>query len=156
MAYCTLTDIANIIPEKELINLTNDNPSQNSLVDEKRFKAVSEDADSLINGYLRARYTLPLKDIPRTIVQIATDVCAYRLYLRRPQKIPDHITNNYNRALTLLSDIQKGKFLLETSSEVPEASIQNTGGAYRINKTRKDKVFNDRMMSMFGLPKSRY
>lgn len=155
MAYCTLTDIVNVIPEKELINLTNDIPSRDSSVDEERFEAVSNDADSLINGYLRARYMLPLKDIPRTIVQIAIDVCAYRLYLRRPQKIPDHITNNYNNALTLLSDIQKGKFLLETSSEVPEASIQNTGGAYRINKTTRDKVFNDGMMSAFGLPKRR-
>lgn len=154
--YCTLTDIVNVIPEQELINLTNDAPSVNSSVDEVRFKAVSEDADSLINGYLRARYNLPLKDVPRTITQIAIDICAYRLYLRRPNKIPDHITNNYNKAFTLLTDIQKGKYLLETADEMPETSIQNTGGAYRINKSRKDKVFNDRMMSMFGLPKSRY
>ena len=150
MTYCTIEDIKNVIPEKELINLTNDSPSVVGLsVDQSRFEAVSEDSDSLINGYLRARYNLPLANIPRTIVQIATDVCAYRLYLRRPQKIPEHITNNYNKALALLADIQKGKFLLETPQESPETSeVSSVKSVYRVNKTKNDKIFTDKIMRM--------
>lgn len=155
MSYCTLKDILNVIPEKELVNLTNDNPSVSSCVDEQRFEAVSKDADSLINGYLRARYTLPLKDVPRTITQIAIDICAYRLYLRRPQKIPEHITKNYDRAKEILSDIQKGKFVIETPSENPEKDVQAVKSVYRVNKTREDKIFTDSVLNAFGLRKRR-
>lgn len=155
MSYCKLSDILNVVPERELINLTNDNPSSVSCVDEDRFEAVSKDADSLINGYLRARYTLPLKIVPNTVTQIATDICAYRLYLRRPQIIPEHITKNYDKALILLSDIQKGRYLIETPTEDENSDIQPTRSAYRVNKTRQDKIFNDRIMSMYGLPKKR-
>lgn len=151
MSYCKLSDILNVIPERELINLTNDNPSSVSCIDEKRFEAVSNDADSLINGYLRARYNLPLNDIPRTVTQIATDICAYRLYLRRPQIIPEHITKNYDKALMLLSDIQKGKYILETPSEVENSDIQPIRSACRVNKTKQDKIFNDKVLGAFGL-----
>lgn len=151
MSYCKLSDVLNVIPERELINLTNDSPSVTSCVDEHRFEAVSNDADSLINGYLRARYNLPLNDIPRTVTQIATDICAYRLYLRRPQIIPEHITKNYDKALMLLSDIQKGKYILETPSEVENSDIQPIRSAYRVNKIKQDKIFNDRVLGAFGL-----
>lgn len=154
MAYCTLDDIKNVIPERQLINLTNDNPSVSSVVDEKRFEAVCKDADSLINGYLRARYNLPLKIIPQTITQIAIDVCAYRIYLRRPETIPEHIVKNYDRALTLLVAIQKGNFILETASEVTSEEETNitlpaVKSVYRINRTKKDKIFTDNLMKTF-------
>ena len=149
MGYCLLTDITNVISQRELVNLTNDTPSINSEVDTSRFEAVSKDTDSLINGYLRARYKLPLKSVPNFIKQIATDICAYRLYLRRPQNIPDHIKDNYENAIKRLLDIQKGNLLLESIAEDESLNIPQISSGFRTNKTKKDRMFSDRVMRAF-------
>ena len=120
MGYCRFEDITNIVPERELINLTNDKPSVDSVADVSRFEAVSKDTDSLINGYLRGRYKLPFSSVPSVIRQIAVDICAYRLYSRRSQKIPEHIVK-----------------------------IAPPKSGFRCSKTKKDRLFNDRVMKAF-------
>ena len=149
MGYCLLTDITNVISQRELVNLTNDSPSVSSEVDASRFEAVSQDTDSLINGYLRARYRLPLKSVPNFIKQIATDICAYRLYLRRPQNIPDHIKDNYDNALKRLLDIQKGNLLLESVAEDENLNVPQISSGIRTNKTKNDRMFSEKIMRTF-------
>lgn len=151
MGYCRFEDITNIVSERELINLTNDKPSADSVADKTRFEAVSKDTDSLINGYLRGRYKLPFSSVPAVIRQIAVDICAYRLYSRRSQKIPEHIVNNYNSAISRLKDIQKGDLLLESYSENEESEITPPKSGFRCSKTKKDRIFNDRVMKAFRL-----
>lgn len=154
MSYCNIDDIKNIIPEDELINLTNDNPSIISVIDNNRFEAVSLIADSLIDGYLRARYPLPLKTIPLFIKQIAQDICAYRLYTRRPNDIPEHIVKNYEYAIKNLTEIQKGNLHLEDMSENPSSDIPVKKSGFRINKRTSSRIFNENVMRAFGLPRS--
>lgn len=153
MSYCSIEDIKNVLSERELINLTNDFPSESSAIDENRFEAVCLVADSLINGYIRGRYTLPLKTIPPFIKQIAQDICAYRLYSRRPCEIPEHIIKNYEYAINNLKEIKKGNLSLEDNTENPESEIAPTKSAFRVNKALKDRIFNDNVMRAYGLPR---
>lgn len=153
MSYCTIEDVKNVLSERELINLTNDNPSLSSCIDENRFEAVSLVTDSLINGYLRGRYELPLKSTPEFLKQIAQDICAYRLYSRRPCEIPEHIVKNYEYAINNLKEIKKGNLSLEDNSENPESEIAPPKSAFRTNKTLKSRIFNDQVMRCFGLPR---
>ena len=118
-------------------------------IDEDRFEAISRDADSLINGYLRARYKLPLKSVPTFIKTVATDICAYRLYSRRPQKIPEHIVTNYNNSLSALKDIQKGNLLLEATGEDDNIDIPALKSGFRCSKNSRDRIFTDRMMKLY-------
>lgn len=152
MSYCNIDDIKNIIPEDELINLTNDNPSTAFGIDNNRFEAVCLISDSLIDGYLRARYQLPLKSIPLFIKQIAQDICAYRLYSRRPNDIPEHIVKNYDYAIKNLTEIKKGNLLLEDLAENPASEIPAQKSGIRINKRTSSRIFNDDFMRAFGLP----
>ncbi len=168
--YCTLDDIRNVIAEKDLVNLTNDfhrlpppksrdaevsglTPLTSSIpankVNEDLFESVSADADSLINGYLRARYKLPLSNTPKFIKTIATDICAYRLYSRRPQEIPKHIVNNFELAIKQLEDVKKGNLLLETTSEDEESGVSKPKSGFRCSKTKKDKIFTDKLMKNY-------
>lgn len=149
MSYCTLEDITVVIPERELIDLTNDNPRESSVIDVNRFEAVSITVDSLINGYLRARYKLPLKTTPEFIKQIAIDICAYRLYCRRPHKMPDHVKENYEIAIKNLQDIRKGNLLCEDVTEDPDSDIPPVQSSIRINKRTKDRIFNDCVMNCY-------
>lgn len=138
-----------VIPKKELIDLTNDDPCNSSEIDTTCFASVSLISDSLIDGYLRARYELPLKVTPLFIKQIAIDICAYRLYIRRPHKIPDHIQKNYEIAIKNLQDIKKGNILLEDETENPETEIPPVKTTIRINKRSDDRIFSDNVMRCF-------
>lgn len=153
MAYCTIEDIKNIIPERELINLTNDYPSELSVIDHNRFEAVSITADSLIDGYLRARYKLPLKSVPLFVKQISQDICAYRLYSRRPNDVPENIVKNYENAIKSLTEIKKGNLILEDVTENPDLEIPPKKSGFRINKRSSSRIFNENVMRAFGLPR---
>ena len=150
--YCNINDILNVISEKELVNLTNDWIGSGAggaacTADYTRFNMISEDVDSLINGYLRARYSLPLKTVPAFIRTIAADICVYRLYSRRSLKIPEHVADNYENALSALSDIQKGNILLETSSE--NDSMANLKSGFRCSKKPQNRIFKNNMLKAF-------
>lgn len=149
MGYCTIADILNIIPEPELIRLTNDNPCSSSVIDTNRFEAVSTTTDSLIDGYLRARYRLPLKSTPKFIKQIAIDIYAYRLYSRRPHDIPEHIKENYKIAIANLREIQKGNLLCEDAGENPESDIPPMKSTIRTNKRTQDRIFSADVMRAY-------
>lgn len=149
MSYCSIDDVKNIIPERELINLTNDNPTREDVIDVSRFEAVSKDTDSLIDGYLRARYKLPLKTIPSFITQIAQDICAYRLYLRRPREIPENIVKNYEHAISNLKEIKKGNLLLPDNTEDEESLISAPKSIFRINKRTSSRLFGENFIQSF-------
>jgi phage gp36-like protein len=147
MTYCTLKEIISVIPKAELINLTVDEPDYDSVIDEDVFTACAITADSLINGYVRARYELPLKSIPQFLKAIATDITAYRLYMRRPQTMPEHIKDNYDTAIKQLLALKKGDILLETPQENDEMPDKKT--AFRTNKTAQDKIFHEGRMRYY-------
>ncbi len=149
MGYCTLDDILNIIPEPELVRLTNDKPCSSSVIDTNRFEAVATTTDSLIDGYLRARYRLPLKSTPKFIKQIAIDIYAYRLYCRRPHDMPDHIKENYKIAIANLREIQKGNLLCEDAGENPESDIPPLKSIIRTNKRTQDRIFSTDVMRAY-------
>lgn len=149
MSYCSIDDILCVIPHRELVNLTNDKPCASSDIDVERFEAVATTVDSLIDGYLRARYKLPLKSTPKFIKQIAVDIYAYRLYCRRPHDMPEHIKENYKVAINNLQEIRKGNLLLEDVSEDPDADIPPVKSTIRINKRSQDRIFTTDVMRAY-------
>lgn len=142
MEYCTLEDIQTRIGTLPLIQLTNDDGE-----DDKIDTAVCEEAliysSTLIDGYLRGKYTLPLNTCFPLLRVIAIDLCIYRLYSRRIYtEIPETISENYKNAIKTLEQLQKGVISLETESDTNVRS----SGEYRTNKTELDKLFNKRVM----------
>lgn len=149
MPYCNLEDVKNIVPEPELINLTNDEITSDSTINMDVLNLIINHADDLIDGYLRTRYKLPLKFTPSILQTISADISAYRVYLRRPSDIPEHIVKNYEKAISLLDKIQAGKILLDLPSEHPDEEIQKPPQVFRTNKTENDKIFNDNFLRKF-------
>ena len=149
MSYCNIEDVKNIVPEPELINLTNDEITQDSKINTDVLNLVIQHADDLINGFLRTRYKLPLSFTPPIVQTLSADISAYRVYIRRPSDVPEHIVKNYEKALSLLDKIQSGKILLDLPSEHPDEEIQRPALAFRTNKTEKDRIFNDNFLRSF-------
>ena len=139
--YCTLDDIKKQVQETTLIEITDDNLSGQINTD-----VVNETilyADTLIDGYLRGRYTLPLQTLPEIVKVIAIDLAIYRLYSRRfHTDMPESIKDKYKNSIKLLEQIQKGIISLgiETVGIAPEL------GEYRTNKTYRDRIFRQELL----------
>ena len=145
MYYCTSEDVEKQLSTATLIQLTNDSPEQ-SIVE----YAVCEEAiiysSSLIDGYLRGKYSLPLNTHFPLLRIVAIDLSIYRLYSRRIQtEIPEAILENYKNAIKTLEQLKKGIITLETEDDTEVKSE----GEYRTNKDALDRLFNKRKMNEY-------
>jgi phage gp36-like protein len=142
--YCTAEDLEIQIGKDPLIQLTNDNCEQNSID-----AVVCEEAilysSTLIDGYLRGRYNLPLNTQFPLLRVVAMDLSTYRLYSRRIMTdIPEVVCDAYKNAIKTLENLQKGIITLETENN---QTLQN--GEYRTNKTILDRLFNKGCLSEY-------
>ena len=144
MFYCTAEDIEIQIGKEPLIQLTNDNCEQDTID-----TVVCEEAilysSTLIDGYLRGRYNLPLNTQFPLLRVVAMDLSIYRLYSRRIMtEIPEVVCDAYKNAIKTLENLQKGIITLETQDN---QTLQN--GEYRSNKTELDRLFNKGRLSEY-------
>lgn len=144
MFYCTAEDIEIQIGKEPLIQLTNDNFEQDTID-----KVVCEEAilysSTLIDGYLRGRYNLPLNTQFPLLRVVGIDLSIYRLYSRRIMtEIPEVVCDAYKNAIKTLENLQKGIITLETQDN---QTLQN--GQYRTNKTELDRLFNKGRLSEY-------
>lgn len=142
--YCTAEDLEIQLGKEPLIQLTNDNCEQNSID-----TVVCEEAilysSTLIDGYLRGRYNLPLNTQFPLLRVVAMDLSIYRLYSRRIMtEIPEVVCDAYKNATKTLENLQKGIITLETQDN---QTLQN--GEYKTNKTELDRLFNKRKMDEY-------
>lgn len=121
--YCTLEDILQVMDEKLVAQLSNDaNPQQ---IDVSIVQIFIEQNSTLINGYLRGRYPLPLKGDLQLIRQIAVDLVKFDLYSRR-DKISDRLSELRKECLSKLEKIQKGIITLEVKDGEQPIPIRYT------------------------------
>ncbi len=140
MDYCTIEDIETQTSSPTLIQLTSDD-GQESIN-----RAVAHEAilysSTLIDGYLRGRYTLPLNTHFPILRILAIDLSIHRLYSRRMRnEMPEVIETAYKNAISTLKDIQKGIITLQSENDLFESSGFNAL-EYKTNKTIIDKIFN--------------
>ena len=143
MDYCTSDDIEIQIGKNSLVQLTNDDNTQQT-VDSVVVEEALIYSSTLIDGYLRGKYNLPLNTRFPLLRVIAIDICIYRLYSRRIYTdMPETISENYKNAIRTLEQLKKGVITLETS----ESTEVKTSGEYRTNKTELDRIFNKKVIN---------
>lgn len=87
---------------------------------------ASENATSLIDGYLSAAYVLPLSGTPAALRNIAVDLAEYELYkLSSSPSIPEKIKDSYKEATLFLEKLSDGSLRLDESlsSRKEKASV---------------------------------
>ncbi len=142
--YCTIEDIETQTSTPTLIQLTSDDGQEE--VD----RVVAQEAilysSTLIDGYLRGRYTLPLDTHFPLLRILAIDLSIYRLYTRRMRnEMPEVIENNYKNAIATLRDIQKGVITLQSENDSLETASFNAE-EYKTNKNIIDRLFSKERM----------
>ncbi|MBQ2611953.1 DUF1320 domain-containing protein [bacterium] len=147
MDYCTIEDI----------ELHTSTPTLSQLTSDDGTEAINRDvaqesilyASTLIDGYLRGRYTLPLNIHFPLLRVLCIDISIYRLYSRRMRnEMPEVIEQNYKNAIQTLKDIQKGIITLETENDLLESSAFNPD-EYRTNKNILDRLFGKQRLNEY-------
>ena len=119
MEYCTIEDIETQTSTPTLIQLTSDD-GQEAVNRVVALEAVLY-SSTLIDGYLRGRYSLPLNTHFPLLRILAIDISIYRLYARRMRnEMPEVIETAYKNAISTLRDIQKGVISMQAENDLLE------------------------------------
>lgn len=94
---------------------------------DRTYAVAASDADGIVDGYLAARYAVPLSSVPSIIVGIAADLTRHRLYDEAP---PKEVEARRKLALELLEQLRDGKLLLPGLT-VASASSQSVAVSSR-------------------------
>lgn len=111
--YCTHADILELVPERTLVQLSNDDPKATD-VDWGNVDASIRFASNTVDGYLRGRYSLPLVGVDELVKEWSAFIARWRLYQRRPdgKDLPLAVKLSYDDAVTSLKQVQAGKLHL--------------------------------------------
>ena len=151
--YCEIPDITKDLDESILIDLINDENRETSEIDLTNSEDVATAraieqivaADTEIDTYLRARYSLPLSSTPDRLKQISKDITIYNLYKRRHTlDMPESIVELYKMRIKELRDIQKGIVDLGVENE-PQLQSDEV----KTNKDSDDKLFTDDVLDNY-------
>lgn len=118
MPYCTRQQMIDRFGEPELIQLTDNGPIAQGVIDDTVLNGAIDDASAEVDGYLAGRYDLPLSVVPTVLTRIACDITRYYLY---DDAVPDRVEKRYDDAVKFLRSVGKGEISLGVDSGGAEA-----------------------------------
>lgn len=104
MAYITQSDLVDRYGSGRLQQLTDRDGTAGAIVDAVIDRAIA-DVGAVIDGYLAARYALPVATVPPLLATLAGDLVLYRLY---GETVPERVAADRKDALQTLRDISAG------------------------------------------------
>ncbi|MGH7814666.1 MAG: gp436 family protein [Candidatus Binataceae bacterium] len=140
MSYATSTDMINRYPNRDLVQLTNEDPTS-ATVNTGPIDQALADASAEIDGYLEGRFALPLTDPPAVLSRLATDIAMYRLQSLRPLHDLADARRRYDDAIAMLGKAAAGELTLGLAADNAEppiaADAETAAGPRRIFTRRK-------------------
>lgn len=119
--YCTKQNMIDRFSEREIIQLTDTAIPGTGVINDTVLDAARSDAAALIDGYIQARYELPLANPPEILTIKSCDIARYYLF---DDKATEQIVDRYNQAVKYLEQVSMGKISLALASDgtAPAAS----------------------------------
>ncbi|QPJ61697.1 MAG: DUF1320 domain-containing protein [Candidatus Nitronauta litoralis] len=142
MPYCAQTDIEQMLPPDELIQLTDD--SGLGVANTTVIAAAINKADELIDSYVGKVKTVPLSPVPGIIKNLSVTLSIWFLHERRG--LDDEVRRRaFEDAEKRLDSISKGKITLgEEEATAPDETTEGDSVIYQApernftNETMKD------------------
>ncbi len=119
MSYATANDMIARYPNRDLVQLTNEDPSATA-INTAALEQALNDAAAEIDGYLEGRFALPLAQPPAVLNRLACDIAMYRLQSLRPLHDLADARKRYEDAIGFLLEAAKGTVALGLSSTSQE------------------------------------
>lgn len=111
MSYAEVSHLVERFGEVEIRQLT-DRAHQGE-IDPAIAERALDDATAEIDGYLAARYVLPLAHVPTVLVRLCADMARYYLY---DDHAPEQVVMRFKAALDTLLRISRGDIDLGVSA----------------------------------------
>lgn len=128
--YAKASDLIARYGEDELVQLTDRDGSGG--YDPATVGRALSDASALIDGYVAARYTLPLAETPALLIGLCCDLARHALHA---DAAPEVVTDRRDQALARLRDISAGRLRLDAT--VPAAAPSGT-----VQMTSSERLFS--------------
>lgn len=116
MMYATVSDMVSRFGEQEIIELSNLDLSQDIEIDQAAVERALTDASAEIDGYLAARYRLPVTGEVRLLSQMCTDIARFRL---QKGVSTEQARQRYEDAVDTLKRISAGTMNLPLQAPPP-------------------------------------
>jgi phage gp36-like protein len=130
MPYATQADLQERYSEDDLLIIA-DRDMDNQL-DADVITQALEDASAEIDGWIAARYTMPLPTVPDILVRLCADIAVYRLSVDAAQAT-DERRQRYEDAIKFLKALSKG----DASLGMPKPPKTTSGRARLISNPRR-------------------
>jgi phage gp36-like protein len=144
MSYANPSDMAARFPNRDLVQITNEDPTVTT-VNNAALTTALADASAEIDAFLGARFTLPLADPPAMLNRIAIDIAMYRLQTLRPLADVAEARRRFEDAIVRLMKIAAGQLTLGPAPDGADAPIsagaQTIVGARRVFSRRRLRGF---------------
>ena len=122
MTYATLADLTERAGDAEIRQVAD--RDRDGTPDPDVIAAALEDADNTVNGYVGAKYALPLQTVPPLVVTWAVSIARYVVHGNGP---PAHVIRDYEEAIKALKDVARGLIALPVEAgETPPTTVNGT------------------------------
>ena len=121
--YATRQDLVDRFGAAELTQLTDRVNRPAAVIDDTIVDRALADASALIDGYLTARYTLPLSPVPSSLTRVCCDLARFFLWGKAAEK-DGPVDRANTAAIAWLRDVGRGtvQLVASTGAPAPEAS----------------------------------
>ncbi len=119
MSYATVQMLTDRYGEQMLIALTDHGEIATGIVDGDTVARALTDTDGIVDGFLKARYVLPLVDVPPLVADIAQAIAIWKLHRTTPS---DKIKDDYKEAMAMLDRIARGSVTLSVAGVEPDTA----------------------------------
>ena len=119
MSYATLQLLTDRYGARMLVSLTDRGDIATNEIDADVIDRALADADAMIDGYLAARYALPLAEVPALLVDLAQAIAIWKLHVAAADP---KIEADYKDARATLKDIGSGLVRLSVAGVEPSGT----------------------------------
>ncbi len=137
-AYCTKADLVERFGVVELAQLTDEVAAASS--DDSEVLKACDEASSLIDSYLAARYSLPLAETPTLVRMLAANIARKLLWKDRAMQ-DSAVQRNYEEALSTLRDLAKG---ISSLAGLTGTLVASTPSGFAV--VSSDQLFTDELL----------
>ncbi|MBW8283324.1 MAG: DUF1320 domain-containing protein [Rhizobium sp.] len=137
MTYASLEDLIERAGAKEILQVAD--RDKDGTADPEVVDAALVHADNIVNGYVGAKYALPLLDTPDLVRTWAVAIARHYLHRNGP---PSYVETDYDNAIAALKDVARGIITLPIANG---GSPSIAGGSFQ--GSAPDEVFNGSFLS---------
>lgn len=131
MTYASQADLVERFGEQMIIDLSDRADPPADAIDAAVVARALTDADAVINGYLTARYALPLASTPALVRDLALPIACYKLHR---DTVSAKVLKDYDDALKELVKIASGTIKLDVAGMEP--ATNNASGVRFTDRER--------------------